>query len=41
MDLCGHATLAAAYCIIKELNYKTDKIIFETLSGKLEVRCKK
>jgi PhzF family phenazine biosynthesis protein len=40
MDLCGHATLAAAYCIIKELNYKTDKIIFETLSGKLEVRVK-
>jgi PhzF family phenazine biosynthesis protein len=37
MDLCGHATLAAAHCIINELKYNYDKIIFETLSGKIEV----
>ena len=40
MDLCGHATLAAAHCIIKELNYNSNKITFETLSGKLEVLVK-
>ena len=37
MDLCGHATLASAHCIFKELNYKKEKVIFETMSGKLEV----
>ena len=40
MDLCGHATLAAAHCIISEFKYNFDKIIFETLSGKLEVLVK-
>ena len=40
MDLCGHATLAAAHCIINELKYNFKKIIFETLSGKLEVLLK-
>ena len=34
MDLCGHATLATAHCIFKELNYKK-KVIFETMSGRL------
>ena len=24
MDLCGHATLATAYCLKKHLNYKSD-----------------
>ena len=37
MDLCGHATLATAHCIISELKLVTKKVIFETLSGKLEV----
>lgn len=30
VDLCGHATLAAAYVIFKELNYKSSKIEFVT-----------
>jgi PhzF family phenazine biosynthesis protein len=37
MDLCGHATLATAHCLKTILNYKNDKIIFETLSGDLTV----
>ncbi|QEC77372.1 PhzF family phenazine biosynthesis protein [Mucilaginibacter ginsenosidivorax] len=41
MDLCGHATLAAAHAIITILNYPTDKIIFRTLSGELIVTAKK
>lgn len=37
MDLCGHATLATAHCLKTILDYKKDKIIFETLSGDLTV----
>jgi PhzF family phenazine biosynthesis protein len=37
MDLCGHATLATTHCLKTILNYKKDKIIFETLSGDLTV----
>ena len=37
MDLCGHATLATAHCIISELKLVKNKVIFETLSGVLEV----
>ncbi|PCJ82748.1 MAG: isomerase [Bacteroidetes bacterium] len=37
MDLCGHATLAAAHCLKSILNYPKDSIIFETLSGDLTV----
>lgn len=37
MDLCGHATLAAAHCLKTILEYKKDQIIFETLSGDLIV----
>ncbi|MFQ3340803.1 MAG: PhzF family phenazine biosynthesis protein [Flavobacteriaceae bacterium] len=37
MDLCGHATLAAAHCLKTILNYKDDKVIFKTLSGELKV----
>ena len=40
MDLCGHATLAAAHIIKSELNF-TDDIKFKTLSGDLSVHCKK
>lgn len=37
MDLCGHATLAASHALKDILKYPGEKIIFETLSGKLEV----
>jgi PhzF family phenazine biosynthesis protein len=37
MDLCGHATLATAHCILSELKLESQKVIFETLSGELEV----
>ena len=37
MDLCGHATLATAHCILSELKLESEKVIFETLSGELEV----
>ena len=40
MDLCGHATLAAAHCLKKILNYKNDKLIFKTLSGELIITFK-
>ncbi len=37
IDLCGHATLAAAHVLRSILKYKNDKIIFYTKSGKLIV----
>ncbi len=37
MDLCGHATLATAHCLKTILNYKSNKIVFETLSGEIIV----
>ena len=37
MDLCGHATLATAHCLKEILGYQADKILFDTLSGRLEV----
>ena len=37
IDLCGHATLAAAHVLYNYLNYSNDKIIFDTKSGILEV----
>ncbi len=40
MDLCGHATLAAAYCLKSILTYSNEKIIFKTLSGDLTVLVK-
>ena len=39
MDLCGHATLATAHCLYTHLEYKKNIIHFETLSGRLKVRC--
>ena len=39
MDLCGHATLAAAHIIKSELN-SADEIKFKTLSGDLSVNFK-
>jgi PhzF family phenazine biosynthesis protein len=40
MDLCGHATLATAHCLISILNYQSNTIIFETKSGELTVEVK-
>ncbi len=37
VGLCGHATLAAAHVLFKELAYSGQRIIFETLSGDLFV----
>ena len=37
MDLCGHATLATAHCLKTILNYKSNKMVFETISGDLTV----
>ncbi len=38
MDLCGHATLATAHCLVTILDHKKETIIFETLSGDLIVK---
>ena len=38
IDLCGHATLAAAYVITQFVAPGLDTVIFETLSGRLTVR---
>ena len=35
IDLCGHATLAAAFVIFKYLNHPRDEIIFSSQSGQL------
>jgi len=37
VQLCGHATLAAAHVIFHELNYPGEEIIFTSLSGELQV----
>jgi len=37
MDLCGHATLAAAHCLKSILNYPKNEIRFKTESGDLTV----
>jgi predicted PhzF superfamily epimerase YddE/YHI9 len=38
VDLCGHATLASAYVLFRELNEPGDTLRFETRSGELVVR---
>ena len=38
MDLCGHATLATAYCLKNHLDYKEDQVIFDSMSGELIVK---
>ena len=38
IDLCGHATLAAAHIIFTELNFDKDIIEFNSKSGKLTVK---
>ena len=37
VDLCGHATLAAAYVVLNHLRPDLDAVTFATLSGKLVV----
>lgn len=37
IDLCGHATLAAAHIIFSELNYNNEEILFQSKSGELKV----
>ncbi len=37
VDLCGHATLAAAFVVFEELRPGTDSVAFETKSGRLTV----
>ena len=37
VDLCGHATLAAAFVIYNELGFKKDSIAFKSKSGILNV----
>ncbi|GJM12635.1 MAG: putative isomerase [Pseudohongiella sp.] len=38
VDLCGHATLAAAYVLFEELDYQGEEILFSTKSGTLTVK---
>ena len=38
IELCGHATLASAYVLFNILNYKSEQIEFNSLSGKLTVK---
>ncbi len=38
VDLCGHATLAAAHVLIRELGAQADALTFDTRSGPLVVR---
>ena len=37
VDLCGHATLAAAFVVFEDLRPGTDSVAFETKSGQLTV----
>lgn len=38
VDLCGHATLAAAHVLYQHLDYSAPEIVFNTRSGELVVR---
>lgn len=38
VDLCGHATLAAAYVLFNHLKFSGDEILFHSRSGTLSVR---
>ncbi len=38
VDLCGHATLAAAHVLYKHLGYSKSEILFNTRSGELVVK---
>ncbi len=38
MDLCGHATLATAYCLKNHLDYRENQVTFDSMSGELIVK---
>ncbi|PCJ02706.1 MAG: isomerase [Alphaproteobacteria bacterium] len=38
IDLCGHATLASAYCIFENLGFEQDTVYFSSRSGELSVK---
>ena len=38
VDLCGHATLAAAHVLFNHLGYSSDTVTFSSKSGSLHVR---
>lgn len=38
VDLCGHATLAAAHVLFEEMGYQSEQITFKTRSGELLVK---
>jgi PhzF family phenazine biosynthesis protein len=38
VDLCGHATLAAAHVIFEHIGHQADCVIFKTRSGDLTVK---
>jgi PhzF family phenazine biosynthesis protein len=40
MDLCGHATLAAAHVLMQHQNYSSNQLVFESQSGPLHVALK-
>ncbi len=40
VDLCGHATLAAAYVVFEKEGFKNNKIIFHSAGGDLRVKKK-
>lgn len=37
VNLCGHATLASAFVIYSFLNFRKEKLVFHSKSGKLEI----
>ena len=37
VNLCGHATLAAAYVLFERLGFMRNEVVFESLSGELRV----
>lgn len=37
INLCGHATLASAYVLYNILDFKKEKLVFRSKSGKLEI----
>lgn len=37
INLCGHATLASAFVLYTILNFKNEKLVFHSKSGKLEI----
>ncbi|MBL62458.1 MAG: isomerase [Opitutae bacterium] len=39
VDLCGHATLAAAHVLLRERDLAADKLVFTSPSGDLKISC--